>query len=156
MVCMRTSLLQQYQHSSATEEAPSEYCMANPLCIPFEDVFHESCSTSGAVTAVGHAPFILLQDWECPLDVPWSLRAKRPPADPRPHPEPGEVPIEAPPMALALPTFAIFPESEEKKDGGDEDSVLSWSDTPRRHDATDEATSAPCERLLSSHYAVAC
>lgn len=48
-------------------------------------------------------------------------------------------------MSLALPTFAIFPENEEKE--GDEDSVLSWSDTPRRHGATDEATSAPCEQL---------
>ncbi len=81
--------------------------------------------------------------------VPWSPRAKRPPADPRPHPEPGEVPVEAPPMSLALPTFAIFPENEEK-DGGDEESVLSWSDTPRRHGATDEATSAPCKRLCDS------
>ena len=47
-------------------------------------------------------------------------------------------------MSLALPTFAIFPENEEKD--WDEDSVLSWSDTPRRHGTTDEATSAPCER----------
>ena len=91
-----------------------------------------------------------LQDWDCPLEVPWSPRARKPPADPRPHPEPGEVPVEAPPMLLALPTFAIFPENEEKQDGGDEDSVLSWSDTPRRHGATDEATSAPCERLSDS------
>ena len=51
-------------------------------------------------------------------------------------------------MLLALPTFAIFPENEEKD--WDEDSVLSWSDTPRRHGATDEATSAPCERLPCS------
>ena len=85
-----------------------------------------------------------IQEFLCPLDVPWSPKAK-PPVDPRPQPEPGEVPAEALPMSLALPTFAIFPENEEKE--GDEDSVLSWSDTPRRHGATDEAISAPCEQL---------
>ena len=35
------------------------------------------------------------------------------------------MPLEAPPMLLALPTFAIYPENEEKD--WDEDSVLSWS-----------------------------
>ena len=48
-------------------------------------------------------------------------------------------------MALALPMFAVFPEDEDK--AWDEDSILSWSDTPRRHGATDEATSAPCALL---------
>ena len=48
-------------------------------------------------------------------------------------------------MALALPMFAVFPEDEDKD--WDEDSILSWSDTPRRHGAVDEATSAPCALL---------
>ena len=50
-------------------------------------------------------------------------------------------------MALALPMFAVFPEDEDK--AWDEDSILSWSDTPRRHGATDEATSAPCALPLT-------
>ena len=88
-----------------------------------------------------------MQEFVVPLIVPWSP-GRKPPADPRPRPEPGEVPVEAPPMALALPMFAVFPEDEDK--AWDEDSILSWSDTPRRQGATDEATSAPCALLLTA------
>ena len=45
------------------------------------------------------------------------------------------------------PCLLCFPENEDK--AWDEDSILSWSDTPRRHGATDEATSAPCALLLT-------
>lgn len=58
------------------------------------------------------------------------------------------MPEEAPPLPLALPMFAVFPEEEEKE--WDEDSVLSWSDTPRRHGMADEAISAPCEGSCSA------
>ena len=93
-----------------------------------------------------HHALCIMQEFVVPLIVPW-LPPRKPPADPRPRPEPGEVPSEAPPMALALPMFAVFPEDEDK--AWDEDSILSWSDTPKRHGATDEATSAPCALLLT-------
>ena len=97
-----------------------------------------------APALLAHNALCIMQEFVVPLIVPWSPPGKLP-ADPRPRPEPGEVPTEAPPMALALPMFAVFPEDEDK--AWDEDSILSWSDTPRRHGATDEATSAPCALL---------
>jgi len=46
-------------------------------------------------------------------------------------------------MLLALPMFAIYAETEEKD--WDQESTLSWSQTPKRHGANDEAISAPCK-----------
>lgn len=99
----------------------------------------------GAMSVTSQAQPRAAQEFLWPLEVPWAPRRK-PPPDPRPHPaplEPGEVPALVPAMALALPMFAIFPETEEKD--WDEYSGLSWSDTPRRGGATDEAHSQPCK-----------
>ena len=104
------------------------------------------CSAGvGAMSVTSQARPRAAQEFLWPLEVPWTARRK-PPPDPRPHPaplEPGEVPVLVPAMALALPMFAIFPETEEKD--WDAYSGLSWSDTPRRGGSTDEAHSQPCK-----------
>ena len=97
------------------------------------------------MSITSQAQMFAVQEFLWPLEVPWTPRRK-PPPDPRPHPaplEPGEVPVPVPAMALALPMFAIFPETEEKD--WDENSGLSWSDTPRHGGAVDEAHSQPCK-----------
>ncbi|BDA41497.1 probable transcription initiation factor TFIID subunit 1 at C-terminar half [Coccomyxa sp. Obi] len=63
--------------------------------------------------------------------------------DPRNRPEPGELEPEEPPMLLPVPLFALGPLEPLAVLGGDweEDSVLSWSESPRLAGLTEEIES---------------
>ncbi|CAL8461778.1 g1309 [Coccomyxa elongata] len=63
--------------------------------------------------------------------------------DPRNRPEPGELELEEPPLLLPVPLFALGPPEPSAVLGGDweEDSVLSWSESPRLAGLTEEIES---------------
>ncbi len=63
--------------------------------------------------------------------------------DPRSRPEPGELELEEPPLLLPVPLFALGPPEPSAVLGGDweEDSVFSWSESPRLAGLTEEIES---------------
>lgn len=88
--------------------------------------------------------------------MPLSHDKLAPLADPRPQPEAGELEPERPPLLLPVPLFALHPaEAPAAAPGGgwDEESVLSWSESPRLAGLTEEvdSRSGGGPLLLSSH-----
>lgn len=65
--------------------------------------------------------------------------------DPRNRPEAGELEPEQAPVLLPVPLFALGPPEAAVAPGGgwEEDSVFSWSESPRRAGLTEEVDSNP-------------
>ncbi len=65
--------------------------------------------------------------------------------DPRNRPEAGELEPELPPLLLPVPLFALGPLEAAVAPGGgwEEESVLSWSESPRLAGLTEEFESRP-------------